>query len=204
MSKQNIILATSNKGKIRELEDLCSDWPVNISTLAHPIDVVEDGLSFVENALIKARAYAQASGHPALADDSGLVIDSLDGAPGIYSARYAGPYCTSKENIQCVLDKLADKPHPWSARFVCVLALVDHPNDPDPWLVRASWEGKISPEPIGLMNFGYDPIFIPKHHQHTAAELMPEIKNRYSHRFQAHRKMTKLLTESGYFINNID
>lgn len=203
MSNQKIVLATGNPGKINELTSLCSEWPIEVSALEYPVEVDECGLSFLENALLKARAYAREADTMALADDSGLVIDALSGAPGIHSARYAGPACSSKDNIAHVLKQLRDLPKPWTARFVCVLVLCEHANDPDPWIARASWEGEITDQPKGLLNFGYDPIFVPAHHNLTAAELMPEVKNRYSHRFQATRKLTQILLKNDFFIRHM-
>ncbi|MBL8259617.1 MAG: RdgB/HAM1 family non-canonical purine NTP pyrophosphatase [Candidatus Competibacteraceae bacterium] len=182
------ILATGNVGKVRELETALAGLDLEIlpqSALAVP-EVAETGLTFVENALIKARNAARHGGLPALADDSGLVVDALDGAPGIYSARYAGPGADDRANIDKLLAALAGvSAARRTARFVCALALLRHPADPMPLLCQASWEGVVLAEPRGAGGFGYDPVFFVPDQKRTAAELAPAEKNRLSHRGQA-------------------
>ena len=198
MSTQNIVIASSNHGKIREIKDLCASWPTNMVASQHPIDVVESGHTFVENACLKAQAYAKANNMSALADDSGLLVHALNDEPGLYSARYAGPTASNIDNINKLLAELKEIPRPWLARFVCVLVLLRHPEDPDPIVTHGSWNGEIVPKPQGNMNFGFDPIFKPNHHDCTAAELMLEIKNRYSHRAKAMHKMYQHIARMSY------
>ncbi|MEI2742163.1 MAG: RdgB/HAM1 family non-canonical purine NTP pyrophosphatase [Candidatus Competibacter sp.] len=185
---RKLILATGNPGKVRELEAVLAGFDLGIapqSAFAVP-EVEETGLTFVENALIKARNAARHGGLPALADDSGLVVDALEGAPGIYSARYAGPGANDRANIDKLLAELAGLPAARrSARFVCALALLRHPADPTPLICQASWEGMVLAEPRGAGGFGYDPVFWVPDQGRTAAELEPDVKNRLSHRGQA-------------------
>lgn len=198
MSNQKVVIATSNTGKINELQDLCASWPCMLIEPPRTLDIAETGSTFIENACIKARAYAKDTGLPAIADDSGLVIDALNGEPGLYSARYAGEDATASENMRKVLEMLANKPKPWTARFVCLLVLMRHANDPDPIITHGSWTGVIVDEPRGHMNHGYDPIFQPRHHDCTAAEILLEVKNRYSHRAQAIHKMTQYIARTEF------
>jgi len=185
---RRLVLATGNPGKVRELEALLADLAVEIipqSALAIT-SAEETGLSFVENALLKARHAAQHSGLPALADDSGLAVDALNGAPGVYSARYAGPGASDQANIDKLLAELGATPEAErSARFCCSLVYVRHGADPMPLICQGVWEGRITQAPRGTQGFGYDPVFwVPAENQ-TAAELAPEVKNRLSHRGQA-------------------
>lgn len=156
-------------------------------------DADETGLTFVENAILKARQAAQLSGLPALADDSGLEVDALSGAPGIYSARFAGEPSNDVRNNQLLLEQLchvpAEKRH---ARFQCVLVFMRHANDPVPIICQGSWEGQILAKPQGEGGFGYDPLFLVPSHGCSAAELSAQEKSRLSHRGQA---MQKLLCE---------
>ncbi|MBL8250158.1 MAG: XTP/dITP diphosphatase [Candidatus Competibacter sp.] len=192
------VLATGNAGKVRELEAVLAGFDLEIapqSAFAVP-EVEETGLSFVENALIKARNAARHSGLPALADDSGLVVDALDGAPGIYSARYAGPGADDRANIDKLLAALAGVPAARrTARFVCALALLRHPADPMPLICQASWEGVVLAEPRGAGGFGYDPVFFVPEQGKTAAELEPAAKNRLSHRGQALALLSRTLRD---------
>jgi len=149
-------------------------------------EVPETGLTFVENALIKARNASEQSGLPALADDSGIVVDALSGEPGIYSARYAGNHGDDEANTQKLLDEMqgvADGDR--SARFWCAIVFVEHANDPTPIIIQRGWEGEILRKKVGENGFGYDPIFYVPTHSCASAELAPEIKNTLSHRGRA-------------------
>ena len=183
-----IVLASNNPGKAREFAAALAELNVDImpQSLFGVPEVEETGLTFIENALLKARNAALHTGWPALADDSGLVVDALDGRPGIHSARYAGPDADDHANIAKLLVELRGVPaERRTARFVCVLALLRHPADPTPLICQASWEGVIVTEPRGANGFGYDPIFFVPGEQQTAAELDLATKNRLSHRGQA-------------------
>ena len=190
------ILATGNPGKVREFAAVLGSLGVEIrpqSAFGVP-EAAETGLTFIENALIKARNATQHTGLPALADDSGLVVDALGGAPGIYSARYAGPDADDQRNLLQLLEAMRDIPmERRTARFVCALALLRHPTDPMPVLCQASWEGLITFEPSGSGGFGYDPVFLVPTEHRTSAELAPEIKNRLSHRGQALAELAQRL-----------
>lgn len=185
------VLASGNAGKLREFNRLLSPLGIDVQPQgAYDVeDADETGLSFIENAILKARHAAVRTGLPALADDSGLEIDALNGAPGIYSARYstmAGGDAGDKANIEQVLRELAEKPSaPRTARFQCVLAFMRHKADPSPLIVQRAWEGEILDAPVGQDGFGYDPIFHLPDQGCTAAELSPEVKNQLSHRGQA-------------------
>lgn len=179
------VLASGNPGKLRELGTLLGDLGLNLkpqSALGIG-EIDETGQSFVENALLKARHAATASGLPALADDSGLVVDALGGAPGLHSARYAGLPADPQRNIDRLLDALAGLPmQRRGAYFVCVLVLLRHPTDPDPLIASGRWPGRILEARQGLGGFGYDPVFLPEGQTRSAAELDPAEKNRISHR----------------------
>ena len=183
-----LVLATSNRGKLAEIQPLLADFDLRLVTQAElgVVDAIEDGLSFVENALIKARHACAITGLPALADDSGLVIDALGGAPGLISAHYAGVHGDSAGNIARVLGEMADVPaERRTARFHSTLVLLRHATDPQPLIVEGSWEGLILDAPRGAGGFGYDPIFFDPLLNAGAAQLPPDIKNRVSHRGQA-------------------
>ena len=192
-----ILLATSNPGKRREFSSLLA--PLGVELV--PQDALnipaaeEPHLSFVENALVKARHAARASGLPALADDSGLCVEALDGAPGVRSARYAGAEASDADNNACLLAALADCPAHASRRafYCCVLAFVRHADDPCPVLSEGRWHGEIAALPRGENGFGYDPIFWLPELQQTAAELDPAIKNALSHRALALTDMVQRL-----------
>jgi XTP/dITP diphosphohydrolase len=183
---QTVVLASGNAGKLRELGDILAPLGVTLapqSSYQVP-EVAEDGLSFVENAIIKARAAARHSGLPAIADDSGLEVDYLNGAPGIYSARYSGE--GDAGNNARLLQELGDLPEVQrTARFQCVLVYMRHALDPTPLVCQASWEGFILFEPKGDQGFGYDPLFYVPDHQCSSAQLPRETKNRISHRAKA-------------------
>jgi len=189
---EKIVLASSNAAKLRELQAILSDKHVTLvpqSDFDIP-DAIEDGHSFVENAIIKARHASKLSGLPALADDSGLVVDALHGEPGIFSARYSGisgdRETVDAANNALLLENLEQVPEEErSARFQCCLALVRFPEDPMPLVCQGSWEGRILFEEHGENGFGYDPLFYVPDHGCASAELDPAEKNRISHRAQA-------------------
>ncbi|HET8730766.1 MAG TPA: RdgB/HAM1 family non-canonical purine NTP pyrophosphatase [Moraxellaceae bacterium] len=186
---KQLVLATGNAGKLKELQGLLADQPFEIVTQKSlgVTDADETGLSFVENALLKARHASRATGLPSLADDSGLCVDILGGAPGIYSARYSGEGATDARNNARLLEVLQPLRGggPLTARFVCVLALVRHADDPLPLLCQAEWEGEILEAPRGEQGFGYDPLFWLPSEGMSSAELPRERKNALSHRGQA-------------------
>ncbi|MEW6143892.1 MAG: XTP/dITP diphosphatase [Thermodesulfobacteriota bacterium] len=190
-----IVLATSNKGKIREFAGLLEGVfgrIISLNDLESPPDVAEDGMTFSENAIKKARAIAAYSGLPALADDSGLAVDALGGRPGVYSARYAGEGATDRDNIRKLLTELRGA-EDRKARFVCVLALVTP--DGKETVAEGSCEGIIIDEPRGKGGFGYDPVFFLPEYGKTMAEISPELKNKISHRARASEALIKLLKE---------
>ncbi|PJJ97376.1 non-canonical purine NTP pyrophosphatase, RdgB/HAM1 family [Lysobacteraceae bacterium NML91-0213] len=185
---RRLVLASGNRGKLAELQALLGADGFALSVQAdHGVDDVEEtGLSFVENALLKARHAARAAGLPALGDDSGLCVDALDGAPGLYSARYAGVHGDAAANNAKLLDALRDVPaHARTARFCCVLVLVRHADDPQPLIAEGLWEGRVLEAPRGEHGFGYDPLFLDPDTGLSAAELAPTVKNRISHRGRA-------------------
>lgn len=193
-----IILATSNNGKLIEIQQALSnaDFAIQKQTDLNVPDAEETGLTFIENAIIKARNACEHTNLPSLADDSGMVVDELNGEPGIYSARYAGEHGDFAKNIEKVLKLMQDIPQEKrSARFVSVMAFMRHANDPMPIITQGVWEGSILYEKQGDKGFGYDPIFWIPTHQCSAAELTLEEKNSMSHRGQALEKMLQLLRE---------
>jgi len=190
--RERLVLATGNPGKIREFTALLS--PAGIEVLAQSRwdvpECDETGLSFVENAILKARNAARHTGLPALADDSGIEVDALHGRPGIYSARYSGPDGDDAANNAKLLSELAGVPDAQrTARFRCAMAFLQHAEDPSPILAEGTWEGRIARAPAGSGGFGYDAVFYVPDHGCNAAELPAEIKNRISHRAQAVRAM---------------
>ena len=193
---QRIVLASGNPGKVREFNELLSSHGFEIvpqSDFEVP-EVEETGLSFVENAILKARNAARHSGLPAIADDSGLEVDALQGAPGIYSARYAGPDASDQENYEKLLNALNGVPDAErTARFQCLLVFMRHAADPTPLICQGTWEGRILHAPQGDNGFGYDPVFYVPEEDCSSAELPPEVKNRLSHRGQALQKLVKAL-----------
>lgn len=200
MTDQRVVLASNNKGKLRELGELLAGHRIQVlpqSEFDTP-EAVEDGLSFIENALKKARNAARHSGLPAIADDSGLEVDALNGAPGIYSARYAGDGGDGANNTK-LLEALADTPDDQrSARFQCVMVFMRHAEDPTPLVCQGTWEGQILRQPQGDNGFGYDPLFFVPGENASAAELPAAIKNAQSHRGQALRALVKAMQEHGY------
>jgi XTP/dITP diphosphohydrolase len=198
LTLMRVVLATSNPGKLRELQELLA--PLAFEVLPQSAftqsSADETGLSFVENAILKARHAAAASGLPAIGDDSGLEIDALDRAPGIYSARYAGPGASDEENLQKLLRELRTyPPSRRTARYRCALAFMRSATDPSPLICQASWEGRIIDAPRGNGGFGYDPIFELPARGLTAAEISAAEKHRVSHRGQALRALVELLTQ---------
>ncbi|VEB95473.1 dITP/XTP pyrophosphatase [Cedecea lapagei] len=192
---QKVVLATGNAGKVRELADLLADFGLDVvaQTALNVESVEETGLTFIENAIIKARHAAKVTGLPALADDSGLAVDALGGAPGIYSARYAGEDASDQQNLEKLLQALKEVPDDKrQAQFHCVLVYMRHAEDPTPLVFHGSWPGVITHEPAGQGGFGYDPIFYVPSEGKTAAELTRDEKSAISHRGQA----LKLLLEA--------
>jgi XTP/dITP diphosphohydrolase len=194
-----LVVATGNAGKLAELRQLLAGLPLELLAQSELGigDVAETGASFVENALIKARHASAASGLPALADDSGLLVDALKGAPGLHTARFAGPQATATDNIAKLLDELDNvREASRGAHFHCVLALLRHPEDPAPLIASGSWHGRILEAPQGDGGFGYDPVFFDPEYGMSAAEMPAEIKNRISHRGRALAALRAQLAES--------
>ena len=188
MMPQRLVLASGNPGKLEELRAMLDGLPLQIIAQGAlgVEDVPETGLTFVENALIKARHASQVTGLPALADDSGLIVDALGGAPGLYSARYAGSPTDAAANNAKLLEALRAVPQAQrGARFYAVIVLLRHPEDPQPLIAEGSWEGEITFEPRGSGGFGYNPVFFDREHGMTAAEMDAATKNRLSHRARA-------------------
>ena len=192
---KKIILASNNKGKIREFNAMLDGLYEVVSMGDRKVEEVpETGLTFVENALIKARNASEQSGLPALADDSGIVVDALSGEPGIYSARYAGNHGDDEANTKKLLDDMQPVPDgKRTGRFWCAIVFVEHANDPTPIIIQRGWEGEILREKVGENGFGYDPIFYVPTHSCASAELSPEIKNTISHRGRALAALLKEL-----------
>ena len=185
---KTLVLASGNAGKLREFNDLLHGLNVDVKPQSEyqVPEAVEDGLTFVENAIIKARNACKHSGLPAISDDSGLEVDALNGAPGIYSARYSGPNATDEQNNAALLKALKDTPeHLRTARYQCVLVFMRHALDPTPIICQGSWEGSILTQPQGDGGFGYDPIFWVPSHQIACAKLNKEQKHSISHRGKA-------------------
>lgn len=188
MARSKLVVASSNAGKLAEFRDLLGDAGYEFVTQGElgVEDVEETGLTFVENALLKARNAARATGLPALADDSGLCVDALGGAPGLYSARYAGAHGDAKANIAKLLDAMKDVPRERrTAHFIAVIVLLRHADDPQPVIAEGRWSGLILDAPRGDGGFGYDPVFLDPDNNLSAAEFEPAIKNRLSHRGRA-------------------
>ena len=183
---KTLVLATGNPGKVSELANMLSPLSINVVPQSdfNVGEVAETGTTFVENAIIKARHAAKITGMPAIADDSGLEVDGLNGAPGVYSARFAGESASDQDNIDKLLNDLGNKPNR-KARFWCVLVLMRHADDPTPLICSASWEGEITQTQHGEGGFGYDPVFFVAEQNCTSAELTKAQKNAVSHRGQA-------------------
>jgi XTP/dITP diphosphohydrolase len=199
--QRKVVLASANRGKQREFAALLNGAGLELllQDSLGIASVAETGTSFEANALLKAHHAATLSGLPALADDSGLEVDALDGRPGVYSARYAGESADDADNNAKLLAELsgmatADR----RARYRCVLALVRHESDASPLLATGVWEGSIAFEPAGNLGFGYDPLFIPQGFSQRAAELPTDIKNRLSHRARAAAELMQLMRQAGW------
>lgn len=199
--ESRVVLASGNPGKLRELAALLSEIGIEVLPQAQfsVPDAEETGLSFLENALIKARNAAACTGLPAIADDSGIEVDVLGGAPGIYSARYAGAAATDEQNLQLLIDRVLEKntDRP-TARFQCVIAYLHSPEDTAPVIARGTWHGHIVTPPRGRNGFGYDPVFFVPEHGCTSAELPSEVKNRISHRGRAMQSLLEQLSVKRY------
>ena len=183
-----VVLATGNKGKVKELARMLSGLDIKVLPQSEfdVTEVAETGTTFVENAIIKARHAAEQTGLPAIADDSGLAVDVLGGAPGVYSARYSGNQATDQSNITKLLDVLADIPKSKrQAKFLCVLVFMRHADDPTPIICQGEWCGEITTERQGENGFGYDPIFWVAEQNCSSAQLHADQKNTLSHRGKA-------------------
>lgn len=195
-----VVLASGNPGKVREFNELLHDLHLEVvpqSSLG-VVEAEETGVTFVENALLKARNAARQTGLPAIADDSGLEVDALHGAPGVRSARYAGPGASDAANLARLLGALAGVPEgARTARFQCVVVFMRHADDPTPLICQGTWEGRIASEARGVNGFGYDPVFQVPSHGCTAAELPAATKNALSHRGQALRRLVEALRARG-------
>jgi XTP/dITP diphosphohydrolase len=194
---KRLVLASGNRGKLEEFGHIVASCGLEIVPQsefgAEPVD--ETGLTFVENAILKARHASDLSGLPAIADDSGIEVDALNGAPGIYSARYAGEGASDSANVDKLLAELAASGNATrTARFRCLIVLLRHATDPTPTICQGTWEGHILQAPRGENGFGYDPIFLVPGYECAAAELPAQTKNRISHRAQA---MHSLLQQLG-------
>lgn len=197
MTDHHYVLASSNAGKVREINALLEGTPIKVvpqSAFAVK-DAEETGLTFVENAILKARNAALHSGLPAIADDSGIEVDALRGAPGIYSARYAGEGASDEANLEKLLADMAGVPDAQrSARFQCIMVMLRHAEDPTPIICQGTWEGRLLRVPMGENGFGYDPIFFVPSHNCSSAQLDPVTKNSLSHRGIALRQLVARLS----------
>jgi len=194
-----VVLASGNKGKLKEFNQLLKPLDIEVVPQSdfNVSSVEETGLTFIENAILKARHASEISGLPAIADDSGLEVDALKGAPGIYSARFSGEDATDAKNNQKLLEDLKDTTNEErTARFQCVLVYLKHPADPTPIVCQGSWEGYILREPRGEQGFGYDPLFWVPSKECSSAELDRNEKNAMSHRGKALRKLIKQMSEN--------
>lgn len=194
MPFQNLVIATGNQGKLKEIQALLAPLSIEVlpqSALNVP-EAEEPFVTFIENALAKARHASRHTGLPALADDSGICVNALQGAPGVYSARYAGEPKSDERNNQKLLQSLEGL-QDRHAYYYCVMVLVRHADDPQPLIAEGVWQGEILPAPRGNGGFGYDPLFLDAKTGQTAAELPSEIKNRISHRGHALTKLVQQL-----------
>lgn len=194
MIARKVVLASSNKGKLKELQNILAAKDVNLIPQSEfkVSDADETGLSFVENAIIKARHACEVTGLPSIADDSGIEVDALNGRPGIYSARFSGKSGAEADpaNNVKLLEELSEIPEPKrTARFQCVIVYLRHAQDPMPLICQGTWEGRILFEEQGENGFGYDPLFYVPTHQCASAELAAEVKNAISHRGQALQRL---------------
>jgi XTP/dITP diphosphohydrolase len=198
---KKVILASNNAGKLQELSTILSTFELNLipQTQLNIPPPEETGLSFIENAILKARHAAKLTDLPALADDSGLVVKALHGAPGIYSSRYSSENATDSENIERLVDNLKDIPSKHrQAYFYCVIAFVEHCNDPTPIIAHGRLDGVILESAIGSNGFGYDPVFLIPGLNMSAAQLPSSIKNKISHRAKALEQFAHLMKQSDY------
>ena len=198
MNKNTIVLATKNAGKIHELQLLlaASGFIVAPQSDYQIPEAVENGSGFIENALIKARNASRYSGLPAIADDSGIAVDALNGSPGIHSARYAGKHANDGENLRQLLgnmENVIEKNR--TARFICLMVYVRHAEDPTPIICQGEWRGHILRKPAGNNGFGYDPVFYIAEKGRTSAQLNSDEKNAMSHRGKASRCLVKQLQD---------
>jgi XTP/dITP diphosphohydrolase len=195
---KEIVLASSNPGKVREINQLLAGLHIQVRPQIefNVVDAEETGLTFVENAILKARNAAEHTGLPAIADDSGLEVDALNGAPGIYSARYAGSNASDQANLEKLLTDLREVPElQRTARFQCLLVYMRHATDPTPLICHGTWEGRILFEACGDNGFGYDPVFYVPTHDCSSAQLAADVKNSLSHRGQALRLLAAALQD---------
>lgn len=190
----DIVLASSNPGKIREIQAILTGHPIIPQSAFNIADAEETGTTFVENAILKARNAALHCKLPAIADDSGLVVDALNGAPGVISARYAGIGASDQANLDKLLQALEGVPDQLrSARFICVMVFMEHADDPCPVIAQGVWEGRILTHAVGENGFGYDPVFWVPEQGCASAELPAAVKNSLSHRGQALKSLTALI-----------
>ena len=197
---KDILLASGNKGKVKELKEMLAPFGLNVVPQSNfeVEEVPETGTTFIENAIIKARHAAKVTGLPCIADDSGLEVAALKGAPGIYSARFAGPDATDGTNIDKLLNALKDVPEgERQARFVCVLVFMRHADDPTPIICQGFWNGEITTSLSGENGFGYDPVFFVPEKDCTSAQLSPEQKHQLSHRGQALKLLLAQIENAG-------
>ncbi|MEC9375243.1 MAG: RdgB/HAM1 family non-canonical purine NTP pyrophosphatase [Pseudomonadota bacterium] len=194
---ERIVFASSNRGKAKEIQSNLGNSTKLIMQADFGVESIEEtGKSFLDNALLKAKNAARQTGFPSLADDSGLMVKALEGAPGVYSARYAGPNASDKDNVDKLLQELEDVPiEKRDAKFICVLVFVRDENDSDPIIARGDWNGRIAFEPFGEGGFGYDPVFIDDQLNLASAQLSAEEKNLYSHRGKALLDLKKSLAK---------
>ena len=195
-SSQQIVLASGNLGKIKEIQAILATHRIVPQSVFNIQEAEETGLTFVENAIIKARNAALHAQLPAIADDSGLVVDALKGEPGVFSARYAGLGASDQDNVTKLLQALEGVPDEQrTARFICVMVFMAHAEDPFPVIAQGVWEGRILHHAVGTHGFGYDPVFIPDGSDKTFAEMTMEEKNKFSHRKKAVAKLISFLKD---------
>jgi XTP/dITP diphosphohydrolase len=193
-SSQQIVLASGNQGKITEIQAILAGHPIVPQSAFNVAEAEETGSTFVENAIIKARNAALHCNLPSIADDSGLVVDAINGAPGVISARYAGVGASDQDNVYKLLKELEGIPeNQRSARFICVMVFMEYADDPFPVIAQGVWEGRILNHPIGNNGFGYDPVFWVPGYNCASAQLAPDVKNSLSHRGQALRTLKHLI-----------
>lgn len=191
---QQIVLASGNQGKIREIQAILAPHPIVAQSQFNIEEADETGSTFIENAIIKARNATLQCRLPAIADDSGLVVDALGGEPGVISARYAGPCASDQANLEKLLAELEGVPEAQrTARFICVIVFMQHALDPCPVVAQGVWEGRILEQAVGENGFGYDPVFWVPEYRCAAAELTADVKHSLSHRGKALRALMALM-----------